>query len=98
MHKVVYKLVKYLAAQTTAAQTQLHKQQSVCLSSLCSTQCSVGSTDGSLHAGRPFDLLIDKPVVDCSIDAFSGEVHITQVLQVSPLCHGLRRCFCGDRP
>ncbi|KAL3146757.1 hypothetical protein ABBQ38_014741 [Trebouxia sp. C0009 RCD-2024] len=31
--------------------------------------------------GKPFDVLISKPAVDCSIDAASGEVHITQVLQ-----------------
>ena len=37
-----------------------------------------------LHAGKPFDMMISKPTIDCSIDAVSGEVHITQVLQVSP--------------
>ena len=35
-----------------------------------------------LDAGKPFDVMVDKPFVDCSIDAMSGEVHITQVLQV----------------
>ncbi|KAA6418785.1 MAG: hypothetical protein FRX49_11273 [Trebouxia sp. A1-2] len=37
--------------------------------------------------GRPFDVMVSKPNVDCSIDVASGEMHITQVLQVesSPL-------------
>lgn len=38
----------------------------------------------NLSAGKPFDMMISKPSIDCSIDAVSGEVHITQVLQVSP--------------
>ena len=32
--------------------------------------------------GRPFDVMVSKPAADCSIDAASGEMHITQVLQV----------------
>jgi len=41
-----------------------------------------------LAAGRPFDVMVTKPNVDCSIDAASGEMHITQVLQVcmAPQC------------
>ena len=35
-----------------------------------------------LAAGRPFDVMVSKPNVDCSVDAASGEMHITQVLQV----------------
>lgn len=31
--------------------------------------------------GRPFDVMVSKPNVDCSIDAASGEMHIIQVLQ-----------------
>ncbi|KAL0043492.1 hypothetical protein WJX79_006229 [Trebouxia sp. C0005] len=31
--------------------------------------------------GRPFDVMVSKPNVDCSIDVASGEMHITQVLQ-----------------
>ncbi|DBB18517.1 TPA: hypothetical protein ACH3X3_000157 [Trebouxia sp. C0006] len=31
--------------------------------------------------GRPFDVMVSKPNVDCSVDAASGEMHITQVLQ-----------------
>ena len=35
-----------------------------------------------LAAGRPFDVMVTKPNVDCSIDAASQEMYITQVLQV----------------
>lgn len=64
------------------------------------TQCrlqhlSILSSDYMLWlcAGQQFDVFVSGPQVDCSIDPVSGEVHITQVLQVHTPCKLLAHMY-----